>query len=138
MLQGGHDFVMKRSDIFVQVKESILAGRDSRTMDMLKTCPEVVGEKDGKNVMYYREIPSHSHNTLLFLLSQTSLLHLVARVGIAELVEPLIAAGGDINGRNDAGLTPLHFAFMYGRKKCALTLASLVRKHLPFLLRYFQ
>jgi ankyrin repeat protein len=52
-------------------------------------------------------------------------LHFAADEGHKEIVELLIAAGADVNAKNDIGGTPLDGAAFRGQTK----IAALLRKH---------
>ena len=48
---------------------------------------------------------------------ELSPLHLAAQGGHIALMAELLAAGADINARDDRGYTPLHFAICFGPKE---------------------
>ena len=71
---------------------------------------------NGKISPMYRRRPNINGNTAL---------HEAGANKDASVVDVLVDAGADVNGRNASGLTPLHFAAIHGR---AATLVALARR----------
>lgn len=51
-----------------------------------------------------------------------TMMHLAANFGNAELIETLIAKGGDVNEEDDCGRKPIHFAAMGNKREIAKVL----------------